>query len=122
MTGELVYLETLYDGVDGAEGLDGAMALATTYGYGYAAGRNEDAVAAFEIAFCEGDVSSGDRDADAFCDDVDLCLGDDATGDADGDGLCADVDCDDGDAANVCLIFADGFEAGDTSAWSLTRR
>ena len=48
----------------------------------------------------------------------DVCQGDDASGDGDGDGLCFDVDCDDGDDGNACVIFADGFETGNTSGWS----
>jgi 6-phosphogluconolactonase (cycloisomerase 2 family) len=68
---------------------------------------------------CQGDDATGDDDGDGVCADLDLCFGGNATGDADGDGICADRDCDDDDDANVCSIFADGFESGDISAWSL---
>ncbi|MEO1367835.1 MAG: choice-of-anchor Q domain-containing protein, partial [Acidobacteriota bacterium] len=90
---------------------------------------------------CFGDNTTGDTDADGVCDDedqcagaddgedadadgvpdgCDLCTGDDSTGDSDGDGVCADRDCNDNDAGNACLVFMDGFEAGDTAAWSST--
>jgi len=75
-----------------------------------------------------------DGDGDGVGDACDICLGDDATGDGDGDQVCADFDCDDGDPAvqylddcgvcggdnSTCLLFADGFESGDTSNWSAT--
>lgn len=69
---------------------------------------------------CIGDDATGDDDADGVCDGIDLCTGSDFLGDADGDGLCADLDCDDGDPTNACALFADGFEAGDTTDWSST--
>ncbi len=89
---------------------------------------------------CEGDNESGDTDTDGVCDDsdicpgfddgidsdgdsvpdgCDICTGDDASGDGDGDGICADRDCDDNDGTNACAIFSDGFESGDTTAWSV---
>lgn len=61
-----------------------------------------------------------DSDNDGVPDGCDLCAGDNATGDADGDGICADLDCDDADPTNVCLIFEDGFESGDTNGWAVT--
>ena len=67
---------------------------------------------------CSGDDATGDTDSDNVCDDIDVCNGDDATGDTDGDGICADLDCDDSDPLDVCLVFNDGFESGDTTAWS----
>ncbi|MEO1368613.1 MAG: DUF11 domain-containing protein, partial [Acidobacteriota bacterium] len=67
---------------------------------------------------CFGDDATGDSDSDGVCDDIDFCLGDDLTGDADMDGLCANIDCDENDPTNACLVFIDGFESGDTSAWS----
>ncbi|MEM7049166.1 MAG: hypothetical protein AAF604_05880 [Acidobacteriota bacterium] len=67
---------------------------------------------------CPGFDDGADEDGDQVPDGCDLCFGDDATGDGDDDGLCADVDCDDGDPANACPIFVDGFESGDTLAWS----
>ena len=72
---------------------------------------------------CDGDDASGDADGDSICNDIDLCFGDNSSGDADDDGFCADVDCDDTDPTNTspaCTIFADGFESGNTSAWSNT--
>ena len=65
-------------------------------------------------------------------DGCDQCLGDDDAGDGDGDGYCADIDCDDSDPNksvldkcgvcggdnSSCAILTDGFESGDTSAWS----
>jgi len=82
---------------------------------------------------CSGFDDRVDTDGDGMPDGCDLCQGADATGDADGDGVCADRDCDDNDPAaaiidqcGVCggdnstcaAIFEDGFESGDTSAWS----
>ncbi|MEM9553530.1 MAG: DUF11 domain-containing protein [Acidobacteriota bacterium] len=67
---------------------------------------------------CFGDDATGDSDMDGVCDEIDFCYGDDLTGDADMDGLCASFDCDDNDPLNACLVFFDGFEAGNTSAWS----
>ena len=68
---------------------------------------------------CLGTNTTGNDDGDSFCNDLDLCLGDDFTGDGDGDGLCADLDCDDADATNACaFVFSDGFESGDTFAWT----
>jgi hypothetical protein len=78
--------------------------------------------------------TSGDLDDDGVCDDLDSCQGDDATGDMDSDGVCANSDCNDDDPAialigpcgvcggdgTTCSIFEDGFELGDTSAWSHT--
>lgn len=64
-----------------------------------------------------------DSDGDGLGEECDLCFGDNSTGDGDGDGLCADVDCNDADPTNTtgaCLVFDDGFETGDTSAWSAT--
>ena len=60
-----------------------------------------------------------DSDGDGVPDRLDRCRGDDATGDEDGDLICADQDCNDQDASNGCSVFSDGFESGDTSAWSL---
>ena len=43
--------------------------------------------------------------------------------DFDQDDVCADDDCDDADPTNTspaCVIFVDGFELGDTSAWNQT--
>jgi len=89
---------------------------------------------------CLGDDLSGDTDSDGICDDLDacpgfddsidsdgdgspdgcdLCQGDDSTGDIDGDGICDDLDqCPLGDDS-MCVVFADGFESGSTSAWSM---
>lgn len=89
---------------------------------------------------CLGDDSSGDTDGDGICGDLDacpgfddsidsdgdgspdgcdLCQGDDSTGDVDGDGICDDLDeCPFGDAS-MCVIFVDGFDSGDASAWSM---
>lgn len=67
--------------------------------------------------------SQVDSDGDGSGDPCDLCAGDDAGGDADGDGLCAGspYECDDMDPTNACsLVFEDGFESGDTTAWSTT--
>lgn len=64
-----------------------------------------------------------DGDGDGSGDPCDVCAGDDAGGDGDGDGLCAGspFECDDGDPTNACAaVFDDGFESGDTSAWSVT--
>lgn len=74
---------------------------------------------------------SFDGDGDGVGGACDLCLGDDITGDTDNDGTCADQDCNDNDpnvqnlnacgqcSANAdCVLFEDGFESGDTSAWS----
>ncbi|MEM8995833.1 MAG: hypothetical protein AAGF23_13685, partial [Acidobacteriota bacterium] len=68
---------------------------------------------------CFGDDATGDTDGDGVCDNIDFCIGNDLTGDADMDGLCANLDCDENDPTNACLIFLDGFESGDTSAWSV---
>ncbi len=67
---------------------------------------------------CPGSDDAIDDDGDGVPDGCDICLGDDQTGDGDGDGVCADLDCDDTDPANACALFADGFESGDTLAWS----
>lgn len=74
-----------------------------------------------------------DVDDDGIPDDSDLCLGSNGSGDVDGDGICADLDCDDTDELlglpdlcgvcggdGACFIWRDGFEKGDTSAWSST--
>lgn len=74
-----------------------------------------------------------DRDGDGIPDDDDLCFGTNGDGDGDGDGICADVDCDDADDGvglpddcgvcggdDACFIWLDGFETGDTDAWSST--
>jgi 6-phosphogluconolactonase (cycloisomerase 2 family) len=82
--------------------------------------------------FCFGNNITGDSDSDGVCDDLDLCLGDDATGDTDADGTCDEIDCDPfddqatvidscgicGGDSTTCLLFIDGFEAGDLAAWS----
>jgi hypothetical protein len=68
-----------------------------------------------------GNEDQADSDGDGVGDACDLCDGDDATGDSDADGICADLDCNDDDPTNTlggCLIFADGFESGNVSAWS----
>ena len=39
--------------------------------------------------------AADDSDGDGSCDSVDLCTGDDTTGDPDADGFCNDVDSDD---------------------------
>ncbi|MEM1182970.1 MAG: hypothetical protein AAGM22_31800 [Acidobacteriota bacterium] len=81
---------------------------------------------------CPGFDDRLDSDSDGSPDGCNLCFGDDATGDPDADGFCADSDCLEGDPdAQVldlcgvcggdnssCAIFIDGFESGDTSAWS----
>ena len=80
------------------------------------------------------DISNADQadaDLDGVGDVCDICTGDDATGDVDGDNVCADQDCNDNDGSaqtvdncgvcggsNDCGIFIDGFESGDTSAWT----
>ena len=102
-TGELVLFEVVRNGVDDVYGLAGAYALALTDDYAYAAGRDEDAIAVFDVAFCIGDETSGDLDGDGFCDDVDLCIGDDLLGDSDQDGTCDDLD--------VCPGFDDDLDA-----------
>ncbi|MEM1177491.1 MAG: hypothetical protein AAGM22_04050 [Acidobacteriota bacterium] len=82
---------------------------------------------------CPADANAdqADADADGIGDVCDLCTGVDASGDGDGDGVCADRDCDDGDPGaqsvdgcgvcggdDACVLFSDGFESGDVSAWS----
>ena len=82
----------------------------------------------FPANTCDDDTCPGfddnlDVDGDGLPNGCDLCFGDNGTGDADGDGLCADRDCDEADPTNTsaaCRVFGDGFETGDTSAWSLT--
>lgn len=91
-TGDLVLFEVVRDGVDGVDGLAGAFALALTDDQAYSAGRDEDAVAVFDVPLCIGDEVTGDTDGDGFCDDVDLCNGDDLEGDGDNDGTCDDID------------------------------
>ena len=76
--------------------------------------------------------ASFDEDLDGIGGSCDLCFGNDGMGDGDSDGVCADLDCNDGDPAvqslnvcgecstsTTCTLFEDGFESGDTSAWSL---
>lgn len=77
-------------------------------------------------------ASQVDSDGDGSGDPCDACVGDDSTGDADADMVCADTDCDDSDATKqyfdhcgvcggdgtTCPLFEDGFESGDTTAWS----
>jgi 6-phosphogluconolactonase (cycloisomerase 2 family) len=92
MTGELALFEVVRDGVDGVDGLAGAFALALNDEHAYNAGRDENAIAVFDVPFCIGDETSGDSDGDGFCDDVDLCTGDDLTDDSDGDGVCDNLD------------------------------
>lgn len=80
-----------------------------------------------------GRLFVADSDGDGIADGDDLCLGDNGSGDGDGDGICADLDCDDddgdvglpdlcgvcgGDGSSGCALWRDGFEKGDTSAWS----
>jgi len=91
-TGDLVLFDVVRDGVDGVDGLAGAFALALTDDHAYSAGRDENAIAVFDVPLCIGDELSGDSDGDGFCDDVDLCSGDDLEGDGDGDGTCDDLD------------------------------
>ncbi len=81
---------------------------------------------------CPGHDDHQDADGDAVPDGCDQCLGNDAAGDGDGDQVCADIDCDDSDPSaayidvcgvcggddSTCLIFADGFESGETTAWT----
>ena len=85
-------------------------------------------------AMCGYSLSTAGESFDAYLDDLvlrDVCTGDDS----DGDGVCADSDCDDddpaaavidpcgvcgGDGSTCATIFEDGFESGDTSAWSTT--
>ena len=74
-----------------------------------------------ECDTCLGTNATGDSDGDGVCDDLDFCSGDDFSGDMDGDGICANLDCDDDDPTNACaFVFSDGFESGDTAAWSVT--
>ena len=74
-----------------------------------------------ECDLCFGDNSFFDADRDGVCGDIDICWGDDSTGDGDGDLFCADIDCDDGaPEIGACPLFADGFETGDTSGWSIS--
>ncbi|MCP3962331.1 MAG: DUF11 domain-containing protein [bacterium] len=76
-----------------------------------------------DIDQCQGNDASGDPDQDGICSDQDICFGDNSFGDGDDDGYCADVDCDDSDPTNTsapCVLFQDGFESGDTLAWSST--
>ena len=76
-----------------------------------------------ECDVCLGSNETGDSDGDGVCDDLDFCVGDDFSGDMDGDGLCASspTECDDNDPTNACApVFGDGFESGDTTAWSAT--
>ena len=76
-------------------------------------------------------LGSFDMDGDGTGGACELCVGDDGTGDADKDGRCADTDCNDLDpelqdlnicgecsAEAGCVLLIDGFESGDTSAWS----
>lgn len=77
---------------------------------------------------------SFDADNDGIGGTCDLCTGIDATGDLDGDGTCADLDCNDNDgtvqslnlcgacapAVDLCNLFEDDFETGDTSTWDVT--
>lgn len=80
-----------------------------------------------------GRLYGRDSDGDGVLDEDDLCVGDDASGDFDGDLVCADLDCADGDGliglpdacgvcggGDACIVFGDGFESGDTAAWSST--
>jgi len=96
----------------------------------------DDDGVADEVDNCPGiaNPSQTDSDGDGSGDPCDLCEGNDNSGDADADMVCADTDCDDNDADaasfddcgvcggdnSTCGIFADGFESGDTTAWSFT--
>ena len=81
-----------------------------------------DGVICFDNCPTDANADQADADADSAGDVCDLCFGDNGTGDADSDGTCADQDCDDGDPLDVCLVFNDGFESGDTTAWSSTSK
>ncbi|MEM1178166.1 MAG: VCBS repeat-containing protein [Acidobacteriota bacterium] len=76
-------------------------------------------------------LGSFDLDGDGTGGACELCVGDDGTGDGDSDGRCADLDCDDANpdvqepnpcglcsTDLSCVLFVDGFESGDTSAWT----
>jgi 6-phosphogluconolactonase (cycloisomerase 2 family) len=93
-TGELLFLDLFTDGLDGADGLEGAISLAlTSDGIDlFCAGHDEDAMARITLAACIGQSIYGDSDGDALCDDIDQCLGDDFVGDDDGDQYCNDTD------------------------------
>lgn len=85
-----------------------------------------------DLDVCPGSDDTLDEDGDAVPDGCDLCQGADASGDSDGDLVCDDLDCAPNDpttsqvdacgvcggTATVCPVFFDGFESGDTSAWS----
>ena len=104
-TGELVFIDLLIDGVDGADGLSGVISLALSSDGEdlFVAGHDEDAIARVGVAACFGDPLTGDSDLDAICDDLDICQGDDFTGDDDGDAVCDDSD--------QCPGFPDGDDA-----------
>lgn len=91
ISGELVLLDVMRDG-DDVIGMAGAASVAMAFEHAYVAGRDANAIVAFDVAACLGDEATGDLDGDAVCDDLDSCFGDDLSGDSDGDGICDDLD------------------------------
>jgi DNA-binding beta-propeller fold protein YncE len=124
VSGGLVLLEVLRDGMPGVDGLAGVASLVVTHDgtTAFAAGHDDDALASLYVPLCLGDEATGDDDHDAVCDDVDLCRGDDYSGDHDGDGVCGDVDLCEGDDAlgdadgdGVCDVVVDLCEGDDAT-------